>query len=72
MIEKPRPDLLTLSTTFYNLSVSRNLFSKAEMRLGLGASGTEGLSLSYYWEFIFIDDFFKRLGTEGLTKASLN
>ena len=32
MIEKSRPDDLTLSTTFLNLSVSRNRFSKAEMR----------------------------------------
>ena len=40
---KPRPDLLTVSTTFYDLSVSRNRFSKAEMRQ-FGASGTEGLS----------------------------
>ena len=43
MIEKPQPDLLTLSTTFYDLSFSRNLFSKSEMRQ-FGASGTEGLS----------------------------
>ena len=43
MIEKPRPDFLTLSTTFYDLSVSRNLFSKAEMRQ-FGTSGTEGLN----------------------------
>ena len=42
MIEKPRPDLLTLSTTFYDGSVSRNLFLKSEMRQ-FGASGTEGL-----------------------------
>ena len=42
MIEKPQPDLLTLSTTFYELSVSRNLFSKAEIRQ-FGESGTEGL-----------------------------
>ena len=42
MIEKPRPDLLTLSTTFYDVSVLCNLFSKAEMRQ-FGASGTDGL-----------------------------
>ena len=42
MIEKPTPDVLTLSTTFYDVSVSRNLFAKAEMRL-FGASGTDGL-----------------------------
>ena len=42
MIEKPLPDLLTLSTTFYDLSVSRNLFSKAVMRR-IGSSGTEWL-----------------------------
>ena len=43
MIQKPRPDLLTLSTTFYDLSVSCNIFSKAEMRQ-FGASGTQGLT----------------------------
>ena len=43
MIGKPRPDLLTLSTTFYDLSVSRNLFSKAEIRQ-FGESVTEGLN----------------------------
>ena len=32
MTEKWRPDVLTLSTTFYDLTVSRNLFSKTEMR----------------------------------------
>ena len=31
MIEKPRPDILTLPTIFYDLSVSRNIFSKGEM-----------------------------------------
>ena len=30
MIEKPQLDVLTLSTTFYNLSVSCNFFAKAE------------------------------------------
>ena len=40
MIEKPRLDLLTLSTTFYDLSVSCNRFSKTEMRQ-FGASGTD-------------------------------
>ena len=29
---KRRPDFFQLSTTFYDLSVSLNLFSKAEMR----------------------------------------
>ena len=38
---KTRPDLLTLSTTFYDLSVPRNLFSNVKIRQ-LGASGTEG------------------------------
>ena len=36
------PEILTLSSTFYDLSDSRNLFSKAEMRQ-FGATGTEGL-----------------------------
>ena len=40
MIEKPRHDLLTLTTTFYDASVSRNFFSKAEMRQ-FGASGNQ-------------------------------
>ena len=40
MIEKSRLDILTLSTTFYNLSVSRNLFSKAEQHMIL--SKTDG------------------------------
>ena len=49
MIETSRPDLLTLSTTFYDLSLSHNLFSKAEVRQ-FGASGTEGLkSVSNNW-----------------------
>ena len=43
IIEKLRPDLLTLFTTFYDLSVSRDLFSKAEIRQ-FGESGTEGLT----------------------------
>ena len=30
MIEKPRPDLLTLSTTFYDVSVLCNRFLKAQ------------------------------------------
>ena len=38
MIEKPRPDILTLSNTFNDLSVSYNLFSKAGMRQ-FGAAG---------------------------------
>ena len=42
MIEQWTPDLLTLSTTFYDLSVSCDLFSNAEMRQ-FGASGTEVL-----------------------------
>ena len=42
MIEKWTPDLLTQPTTFYDLSVSRNLVFKAEMRL-FGASGTDRL-----------------------------
>ena len=43
MIEKSRPVLLTFSTAFYDLSVLRNLFSKAEIRQ-FGVSGFEGLS----------------------------
>ena len=40
------PDILTLSTTFSDLSVSRNLFSKADTGQ-FGASGTEWLNYSY-------------------------
>ena len=40
-IEKPRPAQLTLSTTFYELSVSRNV-SKGKL-CQFGSSGTEGL-----------------------------
>ena len=41
-IEKRQPDFLAQSTTFYELSVSRNLFLKVEMRQ-FGAAGTGGL-----------------------------
>ena len=37
-------DILTLSPTFYDLSVSRDFFSKAEVRK-LSAPGTEGLKV---------------------------
>ena len=40
MIEKTWPDLLALFTTFYDLSVWRSLYSKAEMRQ-FGASAYE-------------------------------
>ena len=43
MIEKWTPDLLRLPTTFYDVSVSCNRFSRTEMRL-FGASGTDGLN----------------------------
>ena len=39
MIEKPWLDRLTLSTTFYDFSVSHNLSAEAEMRK-FDASGT--------------------------------
>ena len=42
-MEKSWHDILTLSRTCWDLSVSRNLLLKAEMR-HFGASGTEGLS----------------------------
>ena len=42
MIETPRPGVLTLFTTFYDLSVSRNIFSKVEKRI-FGATGIKGL-----------------------------
>ena len=45
MIEKRWPDILALAITLYDLSVSRNLFSKDEMRQ-FGATGTEGLTLN--------------------------
>ena len=40
MIEKPTHEVLTLSTTSYDVSVSRNLFSMAEMPQ-FGASGNQ-------------------------------
>ena len=40
---KLTPDFLTLPTTFYDVSVSCNRFSKTEMRQ-FGASGTDGLT----------------------------
>ena len=43
MIAKKAPDVLTFYKTLYDLSVSRNLSSKAEVRQ-FGAAGTEGLS----------------------------
>ena len=51
MIEKRRPDVLTLSTTFYDLLVSRKLFSKAEIRQ-FGVAGTEGLRLFFRINFL--------------------
>ena len=50
MMEKPRPDLLTLSTTFYTISQARNLFSTGEMPQ-FGASGINGL-ICHKSEFI--------------------
>ena len=47
MIEKLRPDVLTLSPIFYDLSVSLNLFSKAEMRQ-FGANGKQPISYGPY------------------------
>ena len=46
MIEKPTLDVLTQPATFYDLSVSRNLFAKAEMRQ-FGASETDELSRNF-------------------------
>ena len=60
MIEKPRPDLLTLSTTFYDFSVSRNLFSKAKISQ-FGASGTERLRFNALKQFHFSASFSRLL-----------
>ena len=46
IIEEPRPDVSKISTTFHDLWVSRNLFSKPEIRQ-FGVSGTEGLSFDF-------------------------
>ena len=51
MIEQTWRDLLTPSTTLYDLSISRNLVSKAEM-WQFGAAGTEGLSTQIRISFI--------------------
>ena len=43
LIGNLRPDLFTQSTTLYDLSVSWNVFSKAEMRqFGIGSRGVKG------------------------------
>ena len=55
MKEKPRLDVLTLYTSFYDLSVSRNLFSKAEIRQ-FEASGTEKLIDRDKFSTIFAND----------------
>ena len=47
MKEKPRTDLFDLSMTIYELSVSRNLFSKTKMRQ-FGASETDGLIIQTF------------------------
>ena len=52
MIEKQGLDVLTLSTTLYDLSVSRNLFQKTDMRefgsngnrIPMRLLGTDGFS----------------------------
>ena len=51
MIEKPRSDVMTLSKTFYDLWVSRNLVSKAEMHQ-IGAALTE--DLTYEWLIYYL------------------
>ena len=47
IIEKLRPDVLTLFTTLYDHLVSRNLFSKSAMRQ-FGASGPERLDIDVF------------------------
>ena len=55
--KKLRPEVLTLSKTFYNLSVPGNHFEKAEMPQ-FGGAGTEGLcSLG---EDILIDKYMNK------------
>ena len=53
MIEKSRPDLLTLTKTFYDASVSRNLFSKAYESIIMRLLGTDGLIYKGHWTVIF-------------------
>ena len=43
MIENRQPDVSKVSTKFYECSVSRNLFSRAEMRQ-FGAARVDGLN----------------------------
>ena len=45
MIGKPRPDLLTLSTTFYDISVLCNRLSKAR-KTQIWLSGNAGVKLT--------------------------
>ena len=63
MTEKWRPELLTLFTAFYDLSVSRYLFSNAEKRQ-FGAAGIEGLNFRDNFESIlaFIADYSDEIG----------
>ena len=54
MIEKPRPDLLTLLTTFLDFSVSRNLFLKDEIAnlAHIILSWTDGLTNEIANDFV--------------------
>ena len=52
MIEKLLPDLLTLSTTFKDLSVSCNLASKAKISQ-FGASGNRGVNINGICLYLF-------------------
>ena len=47
MIRKSRPDLLAIPSTFYDVSVSCNIFFKAKMRQFV-ASGNQRISYAAY------------------------
>ena len=57
IIEKLTPDLLTLPTTFHDVSVSSNPFLKTEMHQ-LGASGTDGLNVFLEGKIVLFSSVF--------------
>ena len=63
MIEKQRPDVLILSTAFYDLSVLRNIFSKAEMRQ-FRVVETEGLNHDFQSQKAYLVNGFNQMNSD--------